>query len=81
MLFGPSVTIYTTPTCGYCQMLKRYLQQKGVRYVEKDVSRDAAAAAEMTGKSRQSGVPVTIINGRAIVGFNKNAINRLLGIK
>ena len=81
MLFGPNVTVYTTQTCGYCQMLKRYLQQKGVRYVEKDVSRDTAAAAEMVAKSRQNGVPVTIINGRAVVGFNKNAINRLLGIK
>jgi glutaredoxin 3 len=81
MLFGPNVTIYTTPTCGYCQMLKRYLQQHGIRYIEKDVSRDSVAGAEMIRKSRQQGVPVSDIHGRVVVGFNKGAINRLLGIK
>lgn len=81
MLFGPRVTVYTTPTCGFCLMLKRHLAQKGIRYVEKDVSKDVAAAQEMIKKSGQRGVPVTDINGRIVVGFNRGLINRLLGIK
>lgn len=81
MVFGPRVTVYTTPTCGFCTMLKRHLSQKGIRYVEKDVSKDTVAAQEMIKKSGQRGVPVIDINGRVVVGFNRGLINRLLGIK
>lgn len=81
MIFGPRVTVYSTPTCGFCTMLKRYLRQKGVHYTEKDVSKDQVSAQEMIKKSGQRGVPVIDVNGRVVVGFNKGVVNRLLGLK
>ncbi|MBI3420971.1 MAG: glutathione S-transferase N-terminal domain-containing protein [Candidatus Sungbacteria bacterium] len=74
------VTIYSTPTCGYCKVAKQYFTEKGVPYVEKDVSLDALALQEMLAKTQQMGVPVIDINGQAIVGFNKPAIDRMLGL-
>jgi glutaredoxin-like YruB-family protein len=74
------VTVYTTPTCSWCNTLKRFLQEKGIRYSEVDVSADQNAAQEMVKKSGQQGVPQTEINGQMIVGFDKNKINTLLGI-
>ncbi len=41
------VTIYSTPTCGYCTLAKDFLQEKGVEYVEIDVSVDQQKAQEM----------------------------------
>jgi glutaredoxin 3 len=73
-----SITVYTTPTCGYCQQLKTYLRQRSVPFTEHDVSRDPQAAAEMVRLSGQQGVPVTSINGQVVVGFNRPAIDRLL---
>jgi glutaredoxin 3 len=73
-----SVTIYTTPTCGYCQQLKAYLRQRGVPFTEYDVSRDQHAAAEMIRVSGQQGVPVTLIDGQVVVGFNRPRIDQLL---
>jgi glutaredoxin 3 len=32
------VTVYSTPTCGYCAAAKRYLKQHGVPFREVDVS-------------------------------------------
>ena len=75
-----SVTVYTTPTCTWCNTIKRHLQEHGIRYREVDVSKDQKAAEEMVRRSGQQGVPQTDINGEIIVGFDKNRINTLLGI-
>jgi len=58
--------------------LKSYLRQREVPFTEYDVSRDAHAAAEMVRLSGQQGVPVTLIDGQVVVGFNRPAIDRLL---
>ena len=73
-----NVTVYTSPTCGYCHQVKAYLNQKGVQYVERDVSVDRAAADEMMKLTGQMGVPVIVINGQAIVGFNRPMLDKLL---
>jgi glutaredoxin-like YruB-family protein len=75
------VTVYTTPTCSWCNTLKSYLRQHMIRYTEIDVSRDESAAREMQNRSGQQGVPQTMINGEMVVGFDKTRINRLLEIE
>lgn len=61
--------------------MKQYLQQKGFRFREVDVSRDPAAAREMVRVTGQMGVPVTLIGNRPVVGFNQGEIDRLLGLR
>lgn len=73
-----AVTIYTTPSCSYCNVAKNYFRENRVPYTEYDVSRDQRRADEMVRKSGQMGVPVIDINGRIIVGFNKPEIERSL---
>jgi glutaredoxin 3 len=73
------ITVYTTPTCGYCRHLKNYLEQRGVEYTERDVSVDRAAAEEMVQRSGQMGVPVTVIGDQAVVGFDRARLDSLLG--
>lgn len=74
------VTIYTTPTCTWCNALKTHLRKFGIRYTEVDVASDPHAAEEMVSKSGQRGVPQADIEGEIIVGFDKVRINKLLGI-
>ena len=74
------VTVYTTPTCGWCHRVKAYLKEKGVSFEEKDVSRDREAAMEMIQKTNQMGVPLLDIGGAMIVGFDKERINYFLGV-
>jgi len=76
-----SVTVYSTPTCSWCNTLKTYLRKNGIRFTDIDVSRDESSAQEMVHRSGQQGVPQTIINGEIVVGFDKSKINRLLGIE
>ncbi|MBN3036760.1 MAG: hypothetical protein JW861_14340 [Bacteroidales bacterium] len=75
-----SVTVYTTPSCSWCNTLKQHLRVHGIYFREVDVSRDQSAAETMQRRSGQMGVPQADIGGEIVVGFDKTRINRLLGI-
>lgn len=79
------ITIYSTATCGFCKMLKGYLQDKGIEYSEKHADQDPKIAQELYDKSGQLGVPFTIIekDGKkeSILGFDRQKINEVLEIK
>ncbi len=77
----PRVIVFSTPTCSFCNMAKKYFREKGIRFKDVDVSRDQAAARDMVRRSGQSGVPVIDIGGRIIVGFDRPKIDKLLGIR
>lgn len=74
------VTIYSTPTCPYCKMAKDYMKEKGVAFTDVDVSADEKAAEEMIKKSGQMGVPVIDVEGRIIVGFDRDELKKSLGL-
>ena len=74
------VTVYSTPTCTWCNTLKTHLRKNHIRFNDIDVSKDQKAAEAMVKKSGQQGVPQTDINGQIIIGFDKQKINTLLGI-
>lgn len=76
----PRVIVFSTPTCPHCRTAKRYLKGKGVRFTDVDVSRDDRAARDMVRISGQQGVPVITIDGRPIVGFDRQKIDQLLGL-
>jgi len=72
------VIVYTTPTCGYCHQVKSFLDDLDVKYTEYDVSRDREAAQQMVNLTGQMGVPVTVVDGQPVVGFNGPALQQLL---
>jgi mycoredoxin len=39
-----SLTMYTTPWCGYCNRLKTELKSSGITYDEVDIEQDTTAA-------------------------------------
>ena len=73
-----SVIMYSTPTCTYCRLAKDYFRKNKIAFTEYNVASDSAKAEEMTRKSGQMGVPVLDINGRILVGFNKDQIERAI---
>jgi len=75
------VQIYSTPTCSYCHMAKEFFNKNNVSYEDYNVAIDLEKRKEMVDKSGQMGVPVILIDGEIIVGFDKAKISGLLGIK
>ncbi|WP_095144880.1 glutaredoxin domain-containing protein [Pseudomonas sp. Irchel s3b6] len=67
------VTLYATEWCGYCKLIRRFLDQKGIPYKEFDIEKDADArkAYEALGGR---GIPIIDVNGTLIRGYDPNAI-------
>jgi len=75
------VTVYSTQTCPWCKKVKAFLTENKVKFSEKDVGSDTKAAQDMIKKSGQQGVPVTIIDGNIVVGFDEVKFKKLLNLK
>ena len=75
-----TVKIYSTATCPYCSMVKEFLREKNVPFENFDVGQDKEALKVMKERSGQFGVPVVDIDGKIIVGFDKEEISKELGI-
>jgi glutaredoxin 3 len=81
-------TIFSTPTCHYCHLLKDWLSQNGIAYDYKDVAMDLVARQEMVTKSEQMGVPVSILRfqdgeqiiEKVVIGYDQPQIASLLNI-
>ncbi len=64
-----NIEIYTKFTCGYCFRAKSLLQEKGVEFVEYDISMGGPKRQEMIERSGgQSTVPQIFIDDRHIGG-------------
>ncbi|KKW39651.1 MAG: Glutaredoxin-like protein, YruB-family [Parcubacteria group bacterium GW2011_GWA1_54_9] len=75
-----NVTIYSTPTCHFCQMTKDFLKEKGIAYTDFDVAHDLEKRQEMIQKSGQMGVPVIFIGNEMIIGFDQERLVSTLGL-
>ena len=70
-----NVTIFTTNTCAYCGMVKKYLGSKGVTYEEVNLDQNPERQAEAMALSGVTTVPVTVVTQQddskeVVVGFN-----------
>jgi glutaredoxin-like YruB-family protein len=74
------VKVYSTPTCPFCIMAKKFLKDNNIEFEDIDVSRNIKAAREMVEKTGQMGVPVIEIDGEFVIGFNREKIKQLLNL-
>jgi glutaredoxin 3 len=72
------VIIYTTPTCGYCNVAKKYFRDNNIQFREVNVALDIDGLREMREKSGQLGIPVFDVGGRIIIGFEQRKIEDAL---
>jgi len=76
------VKMFTSPTCGYCEMAKGWLKEKKVEFKEVDVANDPQAAEDLVKESGQMGVPVIIIgegkNKKIIIGFDQGKLEEII---
>ena len=80
------VVLYTAPGCGHCDRARRWFQEKGLAFEEKDVQSDPGAAAEVAALGKAQGLPesylssVPLINvkGKILVGFDPRQVEAAL---
>ncbi len=76
-----AITVYSTTTCPYCVMLKRWLDDKKIEYTEYLVDKNPIAAQSMVQLSGQMGVPFSTIeyedgSVEKILGFDRPRLER-----
>ena len=70
-----NITIFTTDTCAYCGMVKKWLGSKGHNYIEVNLDKNPERRAEAMAISGAMTVPVTVVTKHddtreVVIGFN-----------
>jgi len=71
------VTIFSTSWCSACNQAKAFLDQRGVPYLEYDVEKSTEGRRQFEALGGR-GVPLILINGTAVMGFNPQKMTSLL---
>lgn len=69
------ITIFTTNTCSYCVMVKRFLDMKGMKYDVVNLDDNPERQAEAMELSGALTVPITVVTKQddsreVVVGYN-----------
>lgn len=73
-----NVTIYSTPTCHFCQRAKAFFKENDIAFTDYNVLEDEEKRQELVTKSGQMGVPVIFIGDEMVIGFDEEKIKSLL---
>jgi glutaredoxin len=75
------VVMYCTPWCPACRRARTFFQEKGIQYVEVDITRDRAAAQRVRGWANgNETTPTFNIKGTIIVAYDQDKVAKALGI-
>ena len=78
---SPTVEIYSADWCGVCTKTKAYFRSKGVAFTEYNVDNDSSAASRARSLYPSGGIPVTVINGKTIVGYSPSQFEAALHVQ
>lgn len=71
-------TVFTTKTCAYCQMVKKFLDMKGKEYKVVDLEENPEIRQSLLEKTGEMRVPITQVGEEYIVGWNPAKLGALL---
>lgn len=71
------IEIYSSDKCLECKKAKEYFDENNLEYIEHNVFKDTEAKRELIRMGYMS-LPVIIINGNHVLGFDLNRIKKLI---
>jgi glutaredoxin 3 len=83
---GEGIQLFTAPGCGHCVKARKWLTKEGLKFVERDVSKDQSAGAQVVALGRAQGipeqylssVPILVVKGKVLVGFDPGQVKAAL---
>jgi mycoredoxin len=70
------VVLYATEWCGYCKKTRDLLEKNGIEYTEYDIEKSAQGKEEYD-QLNGRGIPLMVINGQVVRGYDPNTILKL----
>ena len=64
------VEVYGTSWCPYCRKAREYFHSRGIPFADYDVEKDPAAARRKSRLDSRPGVPLVVIDGKVIYGYD-----------
>lgn len=74
------IVLYATEWCGYCKKTRDFFKQHNIAYVEYDIEKSAEGRAQYN-ELNGSGIPLIMINGKVLRGYDPRALKRELQIQ
>jgi mycoredoxin len=78
---SPEITIFTRPWCGGVMRVKRWLERRGIPYIEVDITQDLEAARQVEAlNGGYQSVPTILVDGVHVATEpSTEELERLLG--
>ena len=73
------IEIYTSDTCIQCKKAKEYFKENNIDFIEYNISLSEEYKRELIKKGYLS-VPIIVVDGQDILGFDLNRIKQLTNI-
>ena len=73
------IVVYSGVRCPDCELVKHYLNEQGIAFTDKNIHKDRASRQELMAMGFKS-IPVTIVDGQAIQGFDRDRLKQALGL-
>ena len=71
------VVLYATAWCGYCKKTREFFNKNNIAFVEYDIEKSSEGRAQYD-QLHGSGIPLVVIRGEVIRGYNPSAMGELL---
>lgn len=70
------VIVYSKPNCGTCAFVKKYLQDKGIPFIEKNIAHDEEAR-DFVSTSGFRQMPIVSIDGELSSGYDAEILDKI----
>ncbi len=74
------VVLYATEWCGYCKKTRDFFQQHNIAYIEYDIEKSAEGRRQYD-QLHGSGIPLIMIRGKVLRGYDPQALKAALTIQ
>jgi glutaredoxin-like YruB-family protein len=74
-------TIYTQNDCPPCKIVKMFLNEYKIEFVEKNITQDQKARDELTKVYGAFSTPTVVVDDEVIIGFDLKRLSKALKIE
>ena len=79
-LYNGKAILYATSWCGYCQKARELMRRNGIAFYEYDLEKSQEGVRQYEALGGRGPVPLLLINGKVIKGYNEDKILSFSGI-
>ena len=73
-----NIVVYTTKTCAFCSMVKKFLTGKGLTFTAVDLDEQPHLRQDLLNRTGMMTVPIVQVNSEYVVGWNPAKLTEVI---